>query len=264
MSAPRLQTPALSPILLVGRGRVSGALRRAALAAALEVRAAGRADGAELARGCEVALLCVPDAEISAASAALADAAPELRFVGHASGASTLAAVEPSRGSGASTFSLHPLQTIPDGETDLVGCPAAIAGSDQAALGLARELAERLGMRPFEVPEESRAGYHAAASIASNLLVTLESSAVELLDAAGVANPDEARELLTPLVLRTASNWAERGPAALTGPVARGDEATLDRHREAIAERAPELAPLYEALVERTREIAASKHEARA
>ena len=81
-------------------------------------------------------------------------------------------------------------------------------------------------MVPFDVPEESRAAYHAAAAIASNFLVALETSAEELLEAAGV---EDARELLAPLVLRTAANWAERGAAALTGPIARGDEATVTR-----------------------------------
>ena len=137
------------------------------------------------------------------------------------------------------------------------GTPAAIAGSDEAALAFARSLAEALGMRPFEVPEESRAAYHAAAAIASNLLVALEESAAELLERIGV---DEARELLAPLVLRTAANWAERGPAALTGPIARGDRATVQRHRVALAETAPELVRLYDALAMRAEAIAWESH----
>jgi predicted short-subunit dehydrogenase-like oxidoreductase (DUF2520 family) len=108
-------------------------------------------------------------------------------------------------------------------------------------------------MRPFAVPEERRAAYHAAASIASNFLIALEESAAELLQSAGV---EDARELLAPLVLRTAANWTERGGEALTGPIARGDEATIERQREAVAEVAPELAAMYEALVARTRAVA--------
>ena len=110
-------------------------------------------------------------------------------------------------------------------------------------------------MSPFDVPEESRAAYHAAAAIASNFLVALESSAEELLTAAGI---DHGRELLAPLVLRTAANWAERGPEALTGPIARGDEETVARHLDAIAATDPALEPLYRALADRTREIAAA------
>ena len=107
-------------------------------------------------------------------------------------------------------------------------------------------------MRPFEVSEERRAAYHAAASIASNFLVTLKESAAGLLRAAGAA---DARELLTPLVLRTAANWSERGAAALTGPIARGDEATVAGHVAALRETAPELVALYEAMAERTRAL---------
>ncbi|HYX78769.1 MAG TPA: DUF2520 domain-containing protein, partial [Solirubrobacterales bacterium] len=66
---------------------------------------------------------------------------------------------------------------------------------------------------------------------------------------------EDGRELLAPLVLRTAANWAERGAEALTGPIARGDEATVERHREALRKTAPELLHLYEALVERAREL---------
>ena len=108
-------------------------------------------------------------------------------------------------------------------------------------------------MRPFEVPEEARAAYHAAAAMASNLLVALEQSAAELLDRIGIEN---GGELLAPLVLRSAANWSERGPEALTGPIARGDEATVERHRAALAEAAPELLAVYDALAERAKAIA--------
>jgi predicted short-subunit dehydrogenase-like oxidoreductase (DUF2520 family) len=111
-----------------------------------------------------------------------------------------------------------------------------------------------LGMRPFAVSEEARIAYHAAASIASNLLVALEESAADLLAKAGV---EDGRELLAPLVLRSAANWAERGPDALTGPIARGDVETVERHRAALRRLAPELEPLYEALAERARALAA-------
>ena len=174
-------------------------------------------------------------------------------LVGHVSGAGTLDVLAAARERGASTFSLHPLQTFADGETPVTGTPAAIAGSDETALAFARSLAEALGMKPFEVPEESRAAYHAAAAMASNLLVALEESAAELVERLGI---EDARELLAPLVLRTAANWAERGPAALTGPIARGDHATVERHRAALAETAPELLPAYEALAARAEAVA--------
>ena len=150
-------------------------------------------------------------------------------------------------------FSLHPLQTIPGPDASLTGSPAAIAGTSPEALEHARRLAIACQMTPFEVPEESRAAYHAAASMASNFLIALESSAEELLAAAGI---EDGRELLAPLVLRSAANWSEHGSDALTGPIARGDERTVEAHAEAIAEVAPQLSDLYRALAERTRTVA--------
>ena len=108
---------------------------------------------------------------------------------------------------GCQTFSLHPLQTIPTAQTDLSGAPCAISASTPTAATSAHALAERLGMRPFDVPEEGRAAYHAAASMASNFLIALEESAAELMEAAGV--PD-AREVLAPLVLRTRCQLGRR------------------------------------------------------
>ena len=240
-------------LAIVGAGRAGGALGRAARAAGVEVRLAGRKGIADAVDGAGAALLCVPDEEIGAACAALVDhGAPA--FVGHASGATPLAALGPAADAGAEIFSLHPLQTIPRPETDLTGAPCAVGGSSPGALGFATDLAERLGMTPFPVDDSARTAYHAAASIASNFLVALEESAAELLDRAGV---EDARDLLAPLVLRTAANWAEHGAGALTGPIARGDEATVERHLAELRERAPELVPLYEALAERTRELAA-------
>jgi predicted short-subunit dehydrogenase-like oxidoreductase (DUF2520 family) len=108
-------------------------------------------------------------------------------------------------------------------------------------------------MRPAEVADADRAAYHAAASIASNFLVTLEGAAESLASTAGVD-----RELLAPLVRAAADNWARRGAReALTGPIARGDEATVARQREAVVERTPELLALFDALADATRELAA-------
>jgi predicted short-subunit dehydrogenase-like oxidoreductase (DUF2520 family) len=239
-----------APLVVVGRGRAGRSLAAAASAASLDVTlAASDAETGEL--GGAAVLLCVPDEAISEACARIAPSRPAL--VGHVSGATTLEPLAAAREQGAATFSLHPLQTFPDGDTAVDGTPAAIAGSTDESLGCARGLAIALGMRPFEVPEESRAAYHAAAAIASNLLVALEESAAELLGRIGI---EDARELLAPLVLRSAANWAERGSAALTGPIARGDRGTVERHRAAIAESAPELLPLYDALAGRAEAVA--------
>jgi predicted short-subunit dehydrogenase-like oxidoreductase (DUF2520 family) len=245
----RDELPSLSAttLVVIGRGRVGGSLAKAAELAGIDVRLVSRD---EATAGADAVLLCVPDDAIAEVCEQVAGSAS---LVGHVSGASTLDVLAAARERGASTFSLHPLQTFADGETAVSGTPAAIAGSDEEALSFARSLAETLGMRPFEVPEESRAAYHAAAAMASNLLIALEESATELVGRLGI---EEARELLAPLVLRTAANWAERGPAALTGPIARGDHATVERHRAALAETAPELLPVYEALAARAEAVA--------
>jgi predicted short-subunit dehydrogenase-like oxidoreductase (DUF2520 family) len=243
--------PAPGRLAIVGAGRAGGSIAVAASAAGIDVQAGSREVDVS---GAEVVLLCVPDAVISEVCADIAPSLEPGAFVGHVSGATGLDALAAAADAGAGTFSLHPLQTIPTSQTDLAGAPCAIAASSDDADDVARALAERLGMRPFEVPEAGRAAYHAAASMASNFLIALEESAAQLMEAAGVEN---AREVLGPLVLRTAANWADSGAVALTGPIARGDTATVAHHLEALADKSPELQPLYEALAERTRTLGA-------
>jgi len=250
-------TAAPARLVVVGRGRAGGSIARAARAGGLEATLIGRDEAPAIAEPDAAAvLLCVPDGAIAEACGRIAPHLDPRTAVGHVSGVATLAALAPASERGCPVFSLHPLQTIPHPETPLSGAPCAIAGSGPTGLTAARSLAAATGMRAFEVPDESRALYHAAAAIASNFLVALEESAADALAAAGVANP---REILAPLVLRTAANWADAGAEALTGPIARGDEETVAVHLRALAERAPELAPLYEALADRTRASAARR-----
>jgi predicted short-subunit dehydrogenase-like oxidoreductase (DUF2520 family) len=243
-------------LAVVGAGRAGRSIAREAADAGLEFQLSGREGALAACELSDVALLCVPDAAISDACARIAPAVPPLRFVGHVSGATPLTALAAAAERGAELFSLHPLQTLPDGEGNLSGAACAVSGSSPAALDLATELGTRLGMRPFELSEELRPVYHAAACISSNFLVTLQESAAELLARAGV---DEPREALAPLLMRTVENWSERGEGSLTGPIARGDRATVERHLEALAEHAPELVDAYRALAERTVALARSK-----
>jgi predicted short-subunit dehydrogenase-like oxidoreductase (DUF2520 family) len=234
-------TGPVSALAIVGAGRVGSSIARAARAAGIDVSIGGRTDAADATREADVVLLCVPDEAISEAAATIAQAGSRPRF--------------PLAAAGAETFSLHPLQTVADGETDFTAAPCAISGSTASSLGLARALAIELGMRPFEIAESDRVAYHAAAAIASNFLVALQESAAGLLASTGV---EDARELLAPLVLRTAANWSERGAEALTGPIARGDTETVERHREELRRRAPELLDLYDALAARAQATAAA------
>jgi predicted short-subunit dehydrogenase-like oxidoreductase (DUF2520 family) len=227
---------------VVGRGRLgtalAGALRQAGWAVDGPL---GRGAGGE---GADVVLLCVPDAEIAAAAAAVSPGP----LLGHCSGARGLDALE----SHADRFGLHPLMTVTPAGAHFAGAGAAVAGSTPRARAAATALAESLGMRPFAIADEDRAAYHAAASIASNFLVTLEAAAERLAATAGAE-----RELLAPLVRATVENWVALGSErALTGPVARGDEDTVARQRGAIAERAPELLDLFDALAAATRTLA--------
>jgi predicted short-subunit dehydrogenase-like oxidoreductase (DUF2520 family) len=181
----------------------------------------------------DVVLLCVPDTAIADVSRRLT---PGRGWIGHVSGATPLTALAPHE----RRFSLHPLQTFDrSGDpSQFDGASAAISGETDEALAVARELAELLGLRPFELAEEDRTLYHAGAVFASNYLVTLQRAAVRL----GV--PAEG---LVPLMTRTIENGFE-----LTGPIARGDWDTVEAHEEAIATAHPELAPVYEALAEAT------------
>lgn len=237
-------------ITVIGAGRVGRSIAAAGSAAGLEVDLRTRADGLDGLDDRDV-LLCVPDQEIAPVAARIAEKGDLPRLLGHTSGATRL---DPLAGcSREGSFSLHPLQTVPDVKSDLTGCPAAVAGSGRIPLDFATGLADGLGMRPFPVAESDRAIYHAAASMASNFLVTLEETAAGLLDEIAVEDP---RAVLAPLVRRSLQNWSERGAAALTGPIARGDSGTVELHRSALARVRPELSGLYDALAEQTSALA--------
>ena len=208
---------------VIGSGRVGSAV-------AARLRERGVAVGAD---DPDVVLLCVPDTAIQDAAR---DLVPGRAWVGHVSGATPLAAVEPHE----RRFSLHPLQSF-DRSGDpaqLDGAWAAATGETEEALAVARELAEILGLRPFELADEDRTLYHAGAVFASNYLVTLQRAAVRLGVPAGG---------LVPLMQGTIEHGFE-----LTGPIARGDWATVEAHKEAIRAKQPELEQLYETLAEAT------------
>jgi predicted short-subunit dehydrogenase-like oxidoreductase (DUF2520 family) len=216
-----------------------------ALAAAL--RAAGTAVSGPHGRGYTgagdaVVLLSVPDDAITTAVAGIVPGP----LVGHCSGASGLDVL-----GARDAFSVHPLMTVTPAGADFRGVWAAVDGSTAAALDVAQALAAAAGLRAVRVAGRDRVAYHAAASIAANYLVTVEAAAAELLASAGLD-----RQVLLPLAWAALENWGRLGPAALTGPVARGDRGTVARHRAAVAERTPELIDLLDALVAATERLA--------
>jgi predicted short-subunit dehydrogenase-like oxidoreductase (DUF2520 family) len=182
-------------------------------------------------------LLCVPDRAI----AEVASAVPVGPWVAHVSGATPLSHLAPHT----RRFSVHPLQTLTRarGPGQLDGAWAAVTAETEEARASGRELASVLGLRPFDLADDRRALYHAGASIASNFLVTLYRAAARAVEAAGA--PAEA---LIPLMQRTIDNRFD-----LTGPIARGDWATVDAHLAALRRELPDLEPLYRALAEATR-----------
>ena len=219
-------------IHVIGTGRAGGAIRARLLERGLDVM-----DGRVPDTRAELVLLCVPDTVIAEVAAAV----PTGPWVAHVSGATPLAALDPHR----RRFSVHPLQTLTRerGAEQLDGAWAAIGGESEDGLARARWLAGVLGLRPFEVADEDRALYHAAAVFGGNYLVTLHAVATRLLTEVGA--PPEA---IVPLMARTIENGFD-----LTGPIARGDWATVDAHIAALEERGPDLVPLYRVLAEATR-----------
>ena len=222
-------------VRLIGPGRAGRSLARA-LAAADGWRVAGvlgRVDDvAAAAVGVDLLVLAVPDAAVAGVAAAVRPS-PGCA-VAHLAGSLTLDVL----GHHDRRASIHPLVAIPTPDTQLAGRWFAVAGDP-----IAERVVDALGGRAIAVADADRVAYHAAACIASNHLVALLGQVERVAEQAGV--PLDA---YLDLVRGTVDNVAALGPAAaLTGPVARGDWATVDRHRAAID--AGEL-PGYDAMVD--------------
>ena len=222
----------IESVRVVGTGRAGGAI-----AARLRERGLRVVAGRETLDDADLLLLAVPDAAI----AEVAQRVPIGPWVAHVSGATALAALEPHR----RRFSVHPLQTLvrERGPEQLDGAWAAVTAETPEAGEAAHWLAETLGLRPFALDDADKPLYHAGAAMASNFLVTLYRAASRLMEESGA--PPEA---LLPLMRRTIENGF-----VLTGPISRGDWATVEAHLRALEERAPDLVPLYRALAEATR-----------
>ncbi len=232
---------------------MGAALASALTAAGVRVRGplARGADG----RGAVLVILCVPDREIAAAAAAI-EPGP---MVGHVSASADMALLEPHE-----RFVMHPLLSVvgvnAQGDAHFSGATCAIDASTDRARTAVGALAQRLGMQAREIPASQRALYHAAASVASNYLTTVEAMAERLAGGVGLD-----RAALVPLVRASVDHWAELGGAAsLTGPISRGDEETVTRQRAAVAGFAPDMLDLWNALERATRTLAATRSELRA
>jgi predicted short-subunit dehydrogenase-like oxidoreductase (DUF2520 family) len=260
---------------IVGAGRVGGALGAALRRAGHEVVAASAVSsssrlrvermlpGAQVLAPDEViavadfVLLSVPDDALRPLVAGLADTGAwrEGQLVAHTSGAQGIGVLDPAAARGVLALALHPVMTFagrPEDVDRLLGATFGVTAQDELR-PVAESLVVEMGGEPVWVPESARPLYHAALSIGSNHLVTLVNDALSLLDGAGVA---AAEQLLAPLLSASLDNVLRLRDAALTGPVARGDVATLRRHRRALTEAAPEVLPSYLAMARRTAERA--------
>jgi predicted short-subunit dehydrogenase-like oxidoreductase (DUF2520 family) len=184
---------------------------------------------AEVAHGADLVVVATPDGVIEEAALAVLPGLEPGAHVVHLAGARGLEAFGAARdAAGAWHFgALHPLQTLSgsDGAARLAGAYAAVEGPPAIA-----DLAREIGMVPFRVDPDRRERYHAAAAVASNHLVALAGQVERLAAAADV--PFDA---FLPLMRASLEAVASMGPdAALTGPVARGDRATVTAHLDAL------------------------------
>ena len=225
-------------------------------------------DAAGAARTADIVFITTPDSEIRTVCEAVS-AAGGFRngsIVVHTSGAQTIELLGSARRAGAYRAVLHPLQSIPTMDLGVKNIPGSYfrVEADPQALALARELVKALGGAELALPEwtsgrDSAALYHAGAVAASNFFVALVDLCLRFYEALGADRKDALKAVL-PLIKGTLANIESTGvPGALTGPIMRGDLQTVRGHLEAMALRAPELAPLYKALSRHTVHVARDK-----
>ena len=256
-------------VALVGAGAMARALGLRLTEAGYPVRAvvsrtAARAEGLADLLGAAVAsdllddlpavplvVLAVPDDQIAEVAEMLvgADRSWAGAVVLHTSGAATASVLEPLRAEGARTLAFHPVQSLASGADArrLDGVTVGLEG-EPAGVAAGIELAVGLGLRYLVVSAEAKARYHLAATMASNLLVTLVGMVQEVLASIDIDRA-QAVTLLGPLVEGTLETLSQTSPEeALTGPVLRGDLGTLRAHGLALRKDLPHLVPAYAAL----------------
>lgn len=214
------------------------------------------ADGlGDLVARCDLILIAVADDALRSVVADLAAALPPGTepFVCHVSGGSGAGVLAPLHARGALTAAMHPAMTFTGDAAQealrMAGARFAITAPDAEALAEARTLVGLLGGVAVAVAEDHRPLYHAALCHAANHLVTLLAGASQALRVAGA---DEPEALLAPLVRAALENSLDRGFGALSGPLLRGDGATIAAHLAAIARDCPDLLPAYRAMATAT------------
>lgn len=254
-------------IAIAGTGRVAQALGRLlrergepvaavagrdpqrARAAAAFIGKVSAAPFSALPRVVSRVIVAVSDDAIPAVASALAGAGMRTGMALHTSGARGPEALAPLAGRGVSCATLHPLQTVATPEQGVEALPGSffgVAGEGDAA-AWAEHMILLLDGRALRIPAGKEPLYHAAAVMASNYVAALVDAAAMLISAAGVA-PEDALAALAPLVRASAANALTLGPErALTGPIERGDLATVAGHIEALRAVPRELRDFYRA-----------------
>lgn len=211
-----------------------------------------------------VHVLAVGDDQIADACAALAGAVPLAgSVVFHCSGALASDQLRAARDAGALVASVHPIRSFADPSAvaaQFTGTFCGIEG-DAGALALLTPALTAIGARPVPIEASAKTVYHAAAVFASNYLVTVLDAALRAYQAAGIPEP-VARQMAQPLASESMANVFRLGAAAaLSGPIARGDMATVARQQRAVAGWDADTGELYQALVAPTAALARRKHQ---
>lgn len=245
---------ALAVSLRAAGYRVSEIVSRAGKSSRRRAQALGRKVGARAIVvghgkiGADIVWMCVPDREIRSCAEHLASTGSWNCAVAlHSSGALGSEELQALARRGAAVASLHPLMTFVGGvPPTLAGVPFAVEG-DAPAVGMARRIARDLGGESFVIHRKQKAAYHAWGAFASPLLLSTLVTAERVAGAAGIP-PEAARRMMLPIIRQTLANYAERGPAAaFSGPIIRGDAATLEKHLR-ILRKVPEAREVYLAL----------------
>lgn len=205
----------------------------------------------------DILLITVSDRAIGSVAHDLALPALAGRIVLHTSGATDISVLDSARRAGLYVGSIHPLFSfgrVDLTQDDISGTYYAIDG-DTTAVAAAKTIALALGGIPFTLPADKRTLYHASAVCASNYLVTLLLTAARQLTCCGLTQENALRALL-PLAQGTLENLSRAGSQALTGPIARGDTITVDKHLHTLGENTPELLDFYRQLGKLTADIA--------
>jgi predicted short-subunit dehydrogenase-like oxidoreductase (DUF2520 family) len=236
--------------------------------AAVDFIGAGRAvDAIASLRPASVWMLAISDdriADVARQLAASADVNGAVVF--HCSGAKASAELEPLRAAGALVASVHPVRSFADPQQVAAAFDGTFCGveGDADALAVLNPAFAAIGARVVAIDARAKTVYHAASVFASNYLTTVLDAALRAYQAAGI--PEEvARELARPLATETLANVFRLGPeTALSGPIARGDAATVARQQAAVHAWDPATGKLYEALAAATWDLARRRNQGQA